>query len=389
MNAPTSDDNSEDRLRYLPWWARERPRNPDEGGSSPEPGQEPEEERNPSAPERARDLDDPRLLPLLLATSPSTIPPDAERLPARVLSGNPEFGGDIAVRQLRTRLTLDPSAVPEPPIERTGSLLRIIGRLVGLMLIAAACAFALVMLAFPGAQTPAPSEPGSRGPALASTRSDRVAIESLRAARLLVVQYRRLAANEQAPLSIVATNAPKDGTILLGGLPAGSRVSVGEAVGESGWRIPLRDLGAAVLVPPPGFVGAMDLAVDLRGADGAIADSNVMHMEWAAPPRPAAPPPPDTSVAIGADEIAFLMRRGQDFVATGDFASARLVFRRAAEAGDANAALQLGATYDPAFLRQLGAVGAAPDPAQARAWYRRAADLGSTEAAGRIARLER
>lgn len=379
MNAPTSDDHSDDRLKYTPWWARGRRPYPDETASP---------EAEPTLPdiERARDLDDPHLLPLLLATSPSTIPPGAERLSERARGR--EFGGDIAVRQLRTRLTLDPSAEPEPPMERSSSFWRIVGRLVALVLIAAVGAFAVVMLVFPGAP-PAPPESAQRGPALASTKSDRVTLEGLGTARLLVVQFRRLAANEQAPLRIVASNPAKDSTVLLGGLPAGSRVTAGEATGESGWRIPLRELATAALVPPRGFVGAIDLAIDLRGPNDAILDSNMMHMEWAGPPTPAPWSSPDASAALAADEIAFLVRRGQELVGTGDFASARLLFRRAAEGGDANAALQLGATYDPAFLRQLGAVGAAPDPAQARAWYRRAADLGSAEAAGRIARLDK
>ncbi len=46
------------------------------------------------------------------------------------------------------------------------------------------------------------------------------------------------------------------------------------------------------------------------------------------------------------------MRRGEDLIANGDLASARLVLQRAAEAGDPGAALRLPGTYDPIVLEQ-------------------------------------
>jgi TPR repeat protein len=61
--------------------------------------------------------------------------------------------------------------------------------------------------------------------------------------------------------------------------------------------------------------------------------------------------------------------------------------RRAASAGDAQAALLLGASYDPTVLRDLGVLGFAPDPGQARTWYQKAADAGLPEAARRLERL--
>jgi TPR repeat protein len=81
------------------------------------------------------------------------------------------------------------------------------------------------------------------------------------------------------------------------------------------------------------------------------------------------------------------MKRGEDFLKNGDIASARLILRRAANAGHAQAALALGVTFDPRFLAEQGVLGFAPDVAQARAWYERAAELGSSEAARRLERL--
>ena len=83
-----------------------------------------------------------------------------------------------------------------------------------------------------------------------------------------------------------------------------------------------------------------------------------------------------------------LLRRGKDAFSTGDLAAARLLLRRAAEAGSAEAALALGATFDPLVIRRLGAIGAAPDAAQARQWYQKAVALGSTTASQPLATLE-
>jgi hypothetical protein len=93
--------------------------------------------------------------------------------------------------------------------------------------------------------------------------------------------------------------------------------------------------------------------------------------------------------ALAPDEIARLVKRGEDSLAQGDIAAARLILGRAAEAHDAQAALSFGATFDPAVLRQLHVIGFRPDIAQARAWYEKSAGYGSVEAAQRLAALPR
>ena len=97
---------------------------------------------------------------------------------------------------------------------------------------------------------------------------------------------------------------------------------------------------------------------------------------------------PPVSLSLASDEIAMLLKRGKDAFSTGDLAAARLLLRRAAEAGSAEAALALGATFDPLVIRRLGAIGAAPDAAQARQWYQKAVVLGSTTASQPLAQLE-
>jgi hypothetical protein len=91
--------------------------------------------------------------------------------------------------------------------------------------------------------------------------------------------------------------------------------------------------------------------------------------------------------ALSRADVDLLMNQGQQFMAIGDVAAARIVFRRAAEAGDAAAALAMGTTYDPLILKRMGAMGVTPDPYQARSWYERAKDFGSTEAPRRIEML--
>jgi TPR repeat protein len=103
----------------------------------------------------------------------------------------------------------------------------------------------------------------------------------------------------------------------------------------------------------------------------------------------AAPPPPaQQSEALPPEVIAALMRRGDAMLAVGDISAARLLYERAALAGNAAAATALGRTHDPEALAQLGVRGIRADPDLAASWYRRAVALGDTEAAQRLQRLE-
>lgn len=100
---------------------------------------------------------------------------------------------------------------------------------------------------------------------------------------------------------------------------------------------------------------------------------------------PIAPPPAQRK--LDQDEIAVLLKRGKDLIANGDLAAARLVLQRAANANDAEAALALGATYDPYVLRALKVYGFKADPVMARVWYEKARELGSAAAPRRLEML--
>ena len=79
---------------------------------------------------------------------------------------------------------------------------------------------------------------------------------------------------------------------------------------------------------------------------------------------------------LSAPQIAELLARGDTFLHAGDVVAARLFYERAADAGDWQAAIRMGATFDSAFLLRAG-VRTAGDPIKAQSWYRHALDLGA------------
>jgi hypothetical protein len=110
----------------------------------------------------------------------------------------------------------------------------------------------------------------------------------------------------------------------------------------------------------------------------------------AMPPSPA--PDPVASAdnplrELDTNSIKLLIQQGEQFVASGDLVAARLVYRRAAEAGNAAAALALGATFDPAVLAKIGVRGMGADVEKARSWYEKARDFGSPDAPRRLEML--
>src|SRR5260370_19868006 len=105
------------------------------------------------------------------------------------------------------------------------------------------------------------------------------------------------------------------------------------------------------------------------------------------PATPAVPAPPPAR-HLDPDEIAALLKRAKGLLANGDIASARLLLERAADAREADAALLLARTYDPAVLGTGDVRSVTPDPARARNWYRKAAEFGSSDAQARVAEMQ-
>jgi hypothetical protein len=196
--------------------------------------------------------------------------------------------------------------------------------------------------------------------------------------------------DEASPLGLAVGAASAGAVVVIDGLATGSTLNVGRSAGSSAWRLMAGDLHNAVIRPPQNFVGAMDLAIALRLADDSVADRKTVRLQWTAPVTTATQSMETRFVFqnLDRDEIDTLVKRGEDFIARGDIAAARLVLQRAAEGNDAGAALTLAETYDPVVLEKLGVQGLSADIAKARTWYERAKDLGSPEARRRLELLE-
>jgi TPR repeat protein len=249
--------------------------------------------------------------------------------------------------------------------------------------------------AAPVVYPPPPAEPAFAPPAAANaivqTPVEPMSPDaaSPRAAPELSVGVARpLQADEAARLTVSAADAGANATVVVGGLEPGSALSAGRQEGPNAWRLAVEELAGMAITPPPGFVGTMALTLELQLADSTVADRKAVQLEWSAKSAlaPVKPQPRQHDAA----EIALMMKNGADMMTNRDVAGARLLYMRAAEAGDALAAFALAETYDPLVLRKLNARGGiAPDVALARGWYERARDLGSATAPERLERLAR
>jgi hypothetical protein len=308
------------------------------------------------------------------------------------------FAGDVAIKDLRRRLSLDPDLVPQPPQSRLMPAVPWIGRFAFVLGSAAIVAFTITLVTVPS---------DLRNSAIVGTVTPFIEDWARRGGRpiRLMVESQRGFANEPLPLGVALNEAAGGEMLTLVGLASGTRLSAGTPLGLTGWQVPARDLGKAFAYAPKDFVGVMDAAVDLRSPRDRLMDSQIVRLEWVQKkenearltPRldatrlePTRPEPAKPVVQpLDPEEIATLVRRAEDFLKIGDIAAARLALRRAANSGHAPAALALGMTFDPFFLAELGVLGFAAEPAQARSWYERAAELGSSEAPRRLERLAR
>lgn len=93
--------------------------------------------------------------------------------------------------------------------------------------------------------------------------------------------------------------------------------------------------------------------------------------------------------AIGKDEEALFMERGQTLISAGDIAGARLAFEYAAQRGSAEAMFAFAQTYDVDMLAEWNVIGIKPDAKIALEWYGRAAQQGHDPADARASELEK
>jgi hypothetical protein len=175
-----------------------------------------------------------------------------------------------------------------------------------------------------------------------------------------------------------------------------------------------QDRAAAIIArppqsQPPQITSAQDRATATLALPPQLQPAQIANVQ-----DQTAPPPPTSQVAsadagsapvfapqaaparvsspaerVDAEQVTMLINRGMEYLKSGDFPSARLLLKRAAEAGSPGAALMLGATFDPLFLPRLSTNGIEPDLAQARRWYEKALELGADGASQRLAELGR
>jgi hypothetical protein len=291
------------------------------------------------------------------------------------------------VQNLAFPRSLDPSTVPEPPLfAQTRRPLR----LAALLAVASVVAGTIFFVTWNRDEPPGEGNEADNS-SLMSRLSALVAGDArhpvVSAPHLVVTgTLGELRRDVATTLGVSVDGAANSAQVVIGGVMPGSVFSVGRAIGPTAWSLPAWQIETATLTPPRGFVGAMDVAITLMQVNGSLMDRKVVHLEWV--PERTPPPEPLVSRRLDPGEQSALVARGNALVATGDLAGARLLYRRAAEAGNARAALTLAETYDPVVLETLGESGLAPNVTMARAWYKKANELGSTEALTRLERLE-
>lgn len=340
---------------------------------------------------------------------------------------NPDEGESegLVIDDVRVPRSLEPGIIPGPPID-TG------GRRTAVVRVAIACAAAagiayLAVVRLPDMWPADTEQPAASGTPFSSRFEGQKAADRT-AAQLVVAPQAARSSGEAATLGLSVRGAAADQAVIVAGLPPGATLSAGYPYGSDGWRVPASDLGEVQVYPPRGFLGVMDIGIELRHADDRITDRRSLRLEWTPPkpvdtvvvkpivvtkaPEPAAPPPraaetplaveqtpppvrraepprsaPTSARLIDRDELDTLLRRGEEFLANGDIAAARATLKRAAEAQDARAALALASTYDPNVLERLGVMGVKADVAMARTWYEKAREFGSADAPRRLEML--
>lgn len=213
---------------------------------------------------------------------------------------------------------------------------------------------------------------------------------------------------------------PRQSYLRIRGLPPGALLSEGHSIGSGTWAVPLTALPRLKLKAPIVDAGRYEVRVVLHAIDGSQLAESAMWLVLAQPIAPAPPPAGGTRimaltapqapaaeprVAASAHAVAPAptaapklsseqertlqrhMQKGDQTLAEGDIAAARLLYQRAADQGLAAAAMALAATYDPSELARLGVRGLSADPATAKRWYERARELGAADAEARLRRL--
>jgi len=91
---------------------------------------------------------------------------------------------------------------------------------------------------------------------------------------------------EAFPLGASLTTEAEGASVVIEGLANGSTVTAGQSLGANTWQVPVSALGDALVQPPEGYVGVMDVTLELRLGDNAPVDRKPLHLEWVAATPP-------------------------------------------------------------------------------------------------------
>jgi Bacterial SH3 domain len=192
-------------------------------------------------------------------------------------------------------------------------------------------------------------------------------------------------AGEVVPFNIAIHSVemlPARSIVAIRAIPPDATFSQGRPYGSSEWSLTPDEIGDLRLHLPKSLTSGTNMRIELMGADGTILASATTRLDIAQDPRAVMILRSDES-----DRVEDLIKHGQKMVEVGYLAGARAYFKRAVEAGSGEAAVLLGATYDPAFIEKMGAQGIKPDLKEARRWYERAKQLGVADADEKLAEL--
>jgi len=199
-------------------------------------------------------------------------------------------------------------------------------------------------------------------------------------------EVRKKEETSEVPRSIAEATAPRVEPIATASAPAGPMPPVAPsaampALSESLGR-PAAPVApeTAARAPEPTSVASPAPAEPPAGPAVATAPVPAIPSDDVSTAAPPTDPLSPVEPRLSGPEIAALVARGDVLFGTGDLAAARTFYERAADAGDAQAAVRLGETYDPSFLDRAHLHGVRGNVVLALAWYRRARDLGAAEA---------
>jgi hypothetical protein len=270
-------------------------------------------------------------------------------------------------------LLLNPDALFAPrSLRRRGGVARSAAKILLVSAVAAPAAYFIAnWTQFPGTVAPSNSPAVSSSATLPDSFEERIALVASVPGRL---------PPEAAQIGDDISGTPQpEATVVRGAPPVEATADIAAETGAAGpKRAPEQALSVSAT--------PSDLPTPAAGSPSgpSIAESSSPPLPADAPPKPVAAP---LKPVMSAGEVALMLERGRVLFEAGDLAAARRFFRRAANAGDASAALAMGATYDPDVLAKRFIRGIEADAQEARMWYERARELGSPEGPRRIEML--